>query len=39
VDLQRLLAENGWQLVVVWEHEALDDAVDRISRAIADASS
>lgn len=33
-DTERLLALEGWQLVVVWEHEAVDAAVTRVLQAL-----
>lgn len=33
-DIERILAEAGWQLVVVWEHENPVDAAERIATAV-----
>lgn len=30
----QLLRENGWIVVRVWEHERVDDSVDRVVRAV-----
>ena len=37
-DTDRRLAVLGWIVVRVWEHEAIADATDRISRLIVEAS-
>jgi len=35
---KRLLLENaGWQLVVVWEHESVTDAYDRVTTVVDEA--
>jgi DNA mismatch endonuclease (patch repair protein) len=33
-DTERRLAENGWLVVVVWEHDDLDAAADRIEELV-----
>jgi DNA mismatch endonuclease (patch repair protein) len=33
---RRTLTENGWELVVVWEHDDLAAAVERVSAVVAD---
>ena len=33
---ERALAEAGWQLIIVWEHDDLDEAADRIEQALRD---
>ncbi len=35
-DTQALLEAAGWALIVVWEHEDLVDAADRIARLVRD---
>lgn len=32
--LERILAEAGWQLIVVWEHEDLQVAAETIARVV-----
>ncbi|WP_333473269.1 very short patch repair endonuclease [Lolliginicoccus lacisalsi] len=34
---ERLLEERGWSLIVVWEHERLGDAVERVLGAVREA--
>lgn len=33
-DIERILAEAGWQLIVVWEHEDPVEAAERIAAAV-----
>jgi len=33
-DTDRLLAEAGWRIVRIWEHEKLDDAVGSVQAAL-----
>lgn len=33
----RLLAGAGWRVIRIWEHEAVDDAVARVQRALGEA--
>lgn len=33
-DSERRLTEAGWHVVVVWEHEDVNDAADRVARAV-----
>lgn len=35
-DTDRRLAQDGWRVVRVWEHETPSEAVERIRRALAD---
>jgi DNA mismatch endonuclease (patch repair protein) len=36
-DTDARLAADGWQVVRVWEHEAVEAAVERVERAVAEA--
>lgn len=36
-DTDRRLASLGWNVVRVWEHETIDEAVDRIEKAVRSA--
>ena len=33
-DTDRLLQEAGWVSIRVWEHEGVDDAAERVERAV-----
>lgn len=35
-DTDRTLADAGWQVIRVWEHESPTEAADRIQQAVAD---
>lgn len=36
LDTEQRLAEAGWRVVVVWEHDDLDEAASRIERLVRD---
>ncbi len=33
-ETQRLLEEAGWLVLIVWEHEATEEAAERVARAV-----
>lgn len=35
-DTNRLLAEAGWQVLRIWEHETVDKAADKVEAALAE---
>ena len=34
-DTEARLADAGWQLIVVWEHESMDEAAVRVAAAVS----